>query len=106
MSSGLNKLTGLFVVTLILAGCTSPIEAPRESEIIGLASPVTLQNDTTEIVTADYFKTHSLIDSVQAPSGLKAELSSNDSLITLSGSMSQPLGILTIGLKVMPMIFC
>ena len=96
MRSGLKTLSGLFIATLIIAGCTSPIDAPRESEIVGLVSPVTLQQDTTEIATADYFKSHSLIDSVQAPTGLEAELSSNKSLITITGSVQQPLDVLTV----------
>jgi len=96
MTTCIKKLSALLLGVLIISGCTSPIDAPRESEIIGLASPVTMNNSTTEIVTADYFKTHSLIDSVQAPEELEASLSSNSSLITLSGSLQSPLDVLTI----------
>jgi glycosidase len=81
-------------LAFILIGCASSIEAPDESEIIGLASPITLNYGQTEIITADYFKSHSLIDSVVAPVGLEADLSSNKGEVTLSGSLSKPLDVL------------
>ncbi|MDZ7806688.1 MAG: alpha-amylase family glycosyl hydrolase [Gracilimonas sp.] len=96
MTSGFKRLSHILLVTLVLAGCTSPIDVPRESEIIGLASPITLQQDTTEIVTADYFKSHSLIDSIQAPTGVEAKISNNNSVISLIGSIEKPLDVLTI----------
>lgn len=84
------------LLILVLAGCSSTIEAPEESQIIGLATPINLEYGETEIVTADYFIAHSLIDSVAAPEGLQATLSSDKSSITLSGSMNAPLDVMKV----------
>lgn len=91
-----RKIFKLITVTLVLitTGCSSSIQAPEDSEIIGLASPVTLNYGETEIITADYFKSHSLIDSVIAPEGLEASLSSDKEVLLLNGSLSKPLDLL------------
>lgn len=96
MISVIKRLSVALLVTFVIAGCTAPIDAPHNSEIIGLASPVTLGHDTTQIITADYFKSHSLIDSIQAPSGLDAKLSRDKSTVTLIGSIQDPLDVLKI----------
>ena len=96
MISVIKRLSVALLVTFVIAGCTAPIDAPHNSEIIGLASPVTLGHDTTQIITADYFKSHSLIDSIQAPSGLDAKLSRDKSTVTLTGSIQVPLDVLKI----------
>lgn len=96
MRIGFIRSCTFLAAVLLSASCTSPIEAPRESEIIGLASPITLEQDSTQIVTADYFKSHSLIDSVNVPSGLDFSMSSDNSLITLYGTTGEPLDVLTI----------
>ena len=82
------------VLLIVFVGCSSSIEAPHESEIIGLASPITLEYGKTEIITADYFKSHSLIDSVVAPEGLEALLSSDKEVLLLNGTLSNPLDLL------------
>ncbi len=96
MISNIKRFSVALIVTFVIVGCTAPIDAPHNSEIIGLASPVTLEHDTTQIITADYFKSHSLIDSIQAPTGLEAKLSRDKSTITLAGSIQDPLDILKI----------
>lgn len=90
------KTLKLIAVALVLiaTGCSSSIQAPEDSEIIGLASPITLDFGETEIITADYFKSHSLIDSVVAPGGLEASLSSDKEVVLLTGSLSAPLDLL------------
>ncbi|MDR9417342.1 alpha-amylase family glycosyl hydrolase [Gracilimonas sp.] len=84
------------VLVLVLTGCSSYIEAPEESQVIGLATPVTLEYGETEIITADYFISHSLIDSVIAPEGLQAQLAEDKSTITLTGNLEAPLDLLHI----------
>ncbi|WP_103663689.1 alpha-amylase family glycosyl hydrolase [Gracilimonas amylolytica] len=96
MISVIKRLSVALLVTFVIAGCTAPIDAPHNSEIIGLASPVTLGHDTTQIITADYFKSHSLIDSIHAPAGLDAKLSRDKSTVTLTGSIQDPLDVLKI----------
>ena len=68
---------------------------PKESQIIGLASPVSLEFDKTTITTADYFISPSLIDSVVVPASLSASLSSDREEVVLSGSLDAPLGVMT-----------
>lgn len=82
------------ILVLVSFGCSSSIQAPQDSEIIGLASPITLNYGPTTVVTADYFKSHSLIDSVVAPDGLQASLASDKKELLLEGSLSKPLDLL------------
>ncbi|MEX0844020.1 MAG: alpha-amylase family glycosyl hydrolase, partial [Balneolaceae bacterium] len=71
-------------------------EAPQESQIIGLASPINLEFGETEIITADYFIDPSLIDSVSAPEILNTELAIDKSRIIISGILQKPLDVLSI----------
>jgi len=86
------------VVALALwaAGCSSYIEAPEKSQIIGLASPISLEYGQTNIITADYFISPRLIDSVSVPAELNATLSSDKEKISLTGSLSHSLGVMEI----------
>lgn len=86
----------LVVLALVLTGCSSSIEAPDDSQIVGLATPITLEFDETEIITADYFIAPSNIDSVAPPAGLEASLSTDKSTIELSGTLEKPLAVLKI----------
>lgn len=83
------------VLALVLTGCSSYIEAPKDSQIIGLASPISLEFDTTTITTADYFISPSLIDSVVVPASLSAALSKDREEVVLSGSLDKPLDVIT-----------
>ncbi|HBQ60202.1 MAG TPA: hypothetical protein DD671_11430, partial [Balneolaceae bacterium] len=83
-------------LALMLTGCSSSIEAPEDSQIVGLATPITLEFEETEIISADYFIAPSRIDSVTAPAGLQASLSPDKEVITLSGSLQSPLDVLNI----------
>ena len=83
------------VIVFLVAGCSAYIEAPEKSQIIGLASTVTLEFGETTIITADYFISHSLIDSVVVPENLSAELSDNREEVVLTGTMDKPLGVMT-----------
>ena len=93
-----NRTLKFIVVVLALwaTGCSSYIEAPKESQIIGLASPVSLEYGETNIITADYFISPKLIDSVSVPVGLDATLSSDKEGISLTGSLSSPLGVMEV----------
>jgi glycosidase len=94
------KKNKIFYVVIILglflgvSACSSSIKAPENSEIIGLATPINLEYDTTTVITADYFKTPSLIDSVAAPAGLTCRLSADKAKVELSGRLANPLDVL------------
>ncbi|SMO75842.1 alpha-amylase family glycosyl hydrolase [Gracilimonas mengyeensis] len=89
------KFTATLLVLLSI-GCSSPIKAPQESQVFGLATPVQLEFGETELVTADYFIDPVLIDSVAAPEELKVNLSEDKLAITISGSLEKPLDVLEI----------
>jgi glycosidase len=82
-----------FTVT-ILAGCSGSIDAPEKSQIIGLASPISLDFGETTIITSDFFIEPSLIDSVVAPQGVTADLSQDREEVVFAGTLSEPINIL------------
>lgn len=82
-----------FLLTVLLA-CGSETSFPNKSEIIGLASPINLEFDTTRVLTEDFFINPSLIDSVSIISNLIAELSSDKSQILLIGNPDENMGVL------------
>ena len=94
MRNRILKAIWVFLVVFAV-GCTSRIEAPENSQIIGLASPINLEFGGTNIVTADYFIKPSLIDSVSAPQGIETKLSQDKEEVILSGSLSIPLDVVT-----------
>ena len=69
---------------LVLAGCNKQADTftlPEQSLMVGLASPVTVNPDTTVVYVADYFPTQPKIDSVKAPEAFKVQ--QNPEIITL-----------------------
>ncbi|MBO6586605.1 MAG: hypothetical protein JJ953_10905 [Gracilimonas sp.] len=93
----MNKILKFTIAALALwaMGCSSYIDAPKDSQIIGQASPISLEFDKTTIITADYFISPSLIDSVVVPASLSAVLSQDREEVVLSGSLDNPLGVMT-----------
>ncbi len=80
----LLKSAIVILLAFILAGCTDKsgdFKLPEENLMAGLASPVTLNPDTTIVYIADYFPTEPAIDSVTATEGLK--ISQKDTVIEL-----------------------
>jgi glycosidase len=86
----------IVLLALVLTGCSSSIEAPENSQIVGLATPVDLEFGETEIITADYFISPAIIDSVTSPTGINAILSTDKQSIDLSGTLKKPLDVLTV----------
>ena len=92
----------LLCVIGIYAGCASDIKVPTHSQIEGLATPVNLGYEETEIVLQDYFNNPELIDSVKVPEGLTATLSNHKDKLLLSGSLAHKLGVLEVQIKGIP----
>lgn len=83
------------LILLVISACSGNSDTyPEQSQIVGLASPVTLNQQETEIYTPDYFIDYTLIDSVSAPEGLQLSRENDFERITLSGSIKNPLATL------------
>ncbi len=66
----------IIIAALFLFACQQKeVKFPESSQIFGLASPVRLNPDTTEVDMQDYFTDVLLIDSVTLPAGLSGNLS-------------------------------
>src|SRR5690554_6719583 len=84
----------LAIVFVMAASCTSNNELPENPQIVGLASPINLELDTTTILTADFFIDPSLIDSVSSPGNMGSMLSPDRDSVILTGNLEKPLGVI------------
>lgn len=85
----------LIVITGISCSRTE-LHIPEESAIFGLATPIDLEFEDTEVLLQDYFIDPSVVDSVQVPAGLSADLISDSAKVLISGDMNAPMGIMKI----------
>ena len=73
------------ILFVFLLGCQSEqIKFPETSEIIGLASPLYISLQETEVNLEDYFLNFDQIDSLSFPDQLSGELSTNKQYLTLT----------------------
>ncbi|HCD52209.1 MAG TPA: alpha-amlyase [Balneolaceae bacterium] len=79
---------------IAFAGCDWQTDI-KHSQIIGLASPITLQPNETEVVLEDYFIDASLVSEVILPKGMEAS-PIQDGKVYLHGSITEPLDVLVI----------
>lgn len=84
----------LIALSVLLLACQKQVEF-QESQIIGLASPINLGFESTEIILEDFFIDADLVTKVIAPSGLTASKAQNG-IIILEGTISKPLDVLII----------
>ncbi len=89
----MRKIWGFVLITFIVSACNSGNN--QESQIIGLASPINLGYDQTEIILEDFFIDAGSVTDITAPNGLTVTRS-GDGIITLSGSIANPLDVLSI----------
>jgi cyclomaltodextrinase / maltogenic alpha-amylase / neopullulanase len=70
----------LFIISVVFTACTKQpsVNYPKNSYILGLATPVELQLQETNIVLEDYFPDISLIDSFTLPDYLSYKLTGDD----------------------------
>jgi len=85
----MKKATYLLLI-ILLAGCTSlQIETHQSKDVVGLASPVQLNNDKTIILLEDYFMDVSIIDSVKL-NGERISISETNKKIIINPKESFP----------------
>lgn len=72
-------------VLLFFAACTDRNDVPMagEPEILAVASPITLQPDSTFIVLNDYFRHPNSIDSVRTDASLGVLISADSTMLTI-----------------------
>ena len=73
-------------IALFLASCSQglkPLKMPKQSYLVGLASPILLGFDETQVTLSDYFPNIAIIDSIAVPEGITMELSEDQSILTL-----------------------
>ncbi|MBO6523955.1 MAG: alpha-glucosidase C-terminal domain-containing protein [Balneolaceae bacterium] len=90
----MKKLRILIVLPILILACQKPVEY-KGSQIIGLASPINLGFETTEIVLEDFFIDADMISTIDAPEGITVS-KSEKGILTLQGSISTPVDALTI----------
>ncbi len=90
----MKKLRFLILLPLLIFACQKPVDY-KGSQIIGLASPVNLGFETTEIVLEDFFIDANLISNIDVPDGIVVT-KSEEGILTLDGSISNPLDVLRI----------
>tara|TARA_R110000868_G_scaffold37111_10_gene131560 strand:- start:48906 stop:51254 length:2349 start_codon:yes stop_codon:yes gene_type:complete len=79
--------------TLLLISCSG--NGNVASQIIGLASPISLGFDSTEIVLEDFFISADKVERISVPNGITSS-GIKDGMVTLSGTISDPLAVLSI----------
>ncbi|MTI87967.1 MAG: alpha-amlyase [Balneolaceae bacterium] len=84
----------IIALAMIATACTQQENFPKASQMVGLATPITLDYGQTSILTQDYFIDHTRIDSVTSPKGLTAELNGDKSEVLLKGNLPQKMGVL------------
>lgn len=85
----------LLPACLTLLSCkptaSSDIKSPTvQTNLIGLATPIQLQNKSTQIPTGDYFLDPSAIDSVVFPEGVSGQLSPDKQTLTIVPAETLP----------------
>ena len=74
-----------FLFLVLLFSCQEPeIQFPEKSPIVGLASPIRLNPNETDIVMEDYFTDLSKIDSVTLPVQLSGNLSADKKILHIN----------------------
>lgn len=90
----MRHLFYIFLLNLFLGGCQPKIDfnLPVDNAMVGLASPIQLERDTTDVVLSDFFPVLPKFDSITASKGI--EVLYHDSLVKLvvSGVGLPPMG--------------
>ncbi len=72
------------ILGILLLGCQpEKVKFPVSTEIVGLASPIYVNLQETEVNLEDYFLNYNRIDSLKIPKQLNGELSADKKYLTL-----------------------
>jgi glycosidase len=85
----LTKYLLVIFCFLWLSNCNKPFTTPKDSIIQGLASPIILENDTTQIILSDYFDIPFDIDSFSMSNEVISEV--NDDILKIIASDATPI---------------
>lgn len=81
MDKVIIQLFSIILLTSMLSCQSTSSQYPVTSEIVGLASPVSLNPEKTILHTEDYFTDVALIDSIKLPNHIKGNISSDKKII-------------------------
>ena len=84
----------LAIALVLLVGCSSPteVEQPVKADaIIGLASPVTLEDETTTFLLSDYFQSIDSISEVTCE-GVDVSWKQGESEVAIEGKLASSIG--------------
>lgn len=90
----MQKLRFLIAFSILILACQKPVDY-KGSQIIGLASPINLEFETTEIVLEDFFIDVDFVTTIDAPEGITVTKPETGTL-RLQGSVLNPVDVLTI----------
>lgn len=92
-----NSLVLSVMIFMVFTGCKNVVEfkLPVESLIVGLASPIHLNPDTTVVVVSDYFPTQPKIDSITATQGVTVLQSEEIVRLVVVGACFPQMGVLS-----------
>lgn len=96
----MKKLGYLLFFAVVLVSCTPQdsnenYAVHQQNGIIGLAQPVQLNFDSTELFLTDFFLASEEVDSVVLPSGLTQYKSNKKNAIGLAGSLNQNIDVIS-----------
>lgn len=90
----MQKLRFLIAFSILILTCQKPVDF-KGSQIIGLASPINLGFETTDIVLEDFFIDADLVTNIDAPEGITVT-KPETGILRLQGSVLDPVEVLTI----------
>lgn len=94
----MKRTTGIFILFFFLSlSCGKQESVYNGSHIIGLASPINLGYESTEVILEDFFIDPELIEDIILPEGLTGirETENDRQKLVLTGSISEPLDVLS-----------
>jgi cyclomaltodextrinase len=96
-------LLSLTASIFIVSACSNnessskTVEVKNTNQTAGVNSFTALEEESTQIILADFFKDYQSVDSVSCPNGLKCEL--NNGILHLTGGISTPADFVKVYLK-------
>jgi len=89
----MKRIFTILIIAITLFSCNSnrfDLKYSGESEILGLASPIDLNIDTTSVFLSDFFNNVEIIDSVTCEKNENISLSDNNEILTIISNNDLP----------------
>ncbi len=96
-----NTILSFILIIILGIGCSGPGTSPKDSKLMGLASPILLNQDTVRIILSDYFPTGIKIDSIKCDHDIQTS-TVDDFLFLVEGKGVPPVSNITIFAEGLP----